>query len=275
MFKRTIIFLFVIVNNTLRLNKSQAHERFQQTIEAIEKLYVHTQSGEQVPLSTVVKISQEVVPNELTQFQQLNSATIDAIPMHGAATIADAHAYLTKTLREIAPIGFIYDFGGQSRQFEKEGSALLMTFVLALLVIYLVLSAQFESFRDPFVVLITLIGLISKHGILIVEFSNQLQRQGRDKVSAVKEAAALRLRPILMTTAAMLLGVMPLVLASGAGAVSRNNIGLLITVGLTIGTLFTLFVVPVMYTLIAKQYNENEEIKRLAVTQDEYSSSYK
>ena len=217
--------------------------------------------------------------------------------MPGVATIADAHAFLTKTLAEIAPAGFMHDYGGQSRQFEKEGAALMMTFVLALVVIYLVLSAQFESFRDPFVVLITvplsifgamiplflgfatmniytqvglitLIGLISKHGILIVEFSNQLQRQGRDKISAVKEAAALRLRPILMTTAAMVLGVMPLVLASGAGAVSRNNIGLVITVGLSIGTLFTLFVVPVMYALIAEDFDEVVEAERLAVTQE-------
>ncbi len=337
--------VFMMVNNTLRLNKPQAHvlidrakagqlgismrdigsvlaiqlgdfrsnyfdmqgrsyevvpqadRRFQQTKDAIEKLYVNTRTGEQVPLSTVVKISQEVVPNDLTQFQQLNSATIEAIPMPGVATIADAHEYLTKTLAEIAPAGFMHDYGGQSRQFEKEGAALMMTFVLALVVIYLVLSAQFESFRDPFVVLITvplsifgamiplflgfatmniytqvglitLIGLISKHGILIVEFANQLQRQGRDKVSAVKEAAALRLRPILMTTAAMVLGVMPLVLASGAGAVSRNNIGLVITVGLSIGTLFTLFVVPVMYALIAEDFDEVREEERLAVTQE-------
>jgi multidrug efflux pump len=274
----------------------QADNRFQQTKEAIEKLYVNTQTGEQVPLSTVVTISQEVVPNDLTQFQQLNSATIEAIPQPGVATIADAHAYLSKTLGEIAPPGFMHDYGGQSRQFEKEGAALLMTFVLALIVIYLVLSAQFESFRDPFVVLITvplsifgamiplflgfatmniytqvglitLIGLISKHGILIVEFANQQQRLGKDKITAVKEAAAMRLRPILMTTAAMVLGVMPLVLASGAGAVSRNNIGLVITVGLSVGTLFTLFVVPVFYTLIAAKYDEEIEIQKQKVTQ--------
>ena len=274
----------------------QADNKYQRSKEAIDQLYVTTQSGIQVPLSTVVDILQEVVPNDLTQFQQLNSATIEAIPQPGVATIADAHKYLIETLREIAPSGFMYDFGGQSRQFEKEGSALMMTFVLALVVIYLVLSAQFESFRDPFVVLITvplsifgamiplflgfatmniytqvglitLIGLISKHGILIVEFANQLQRQGRDKVSAVKEAAALRLRPILMTTAAMVLGVMPLVLASGAGAVSRNNIGLVITVGLSIGTLFTLFVVPVMYSLIAREFDSEAEAQSLLVTQ--------
>jgi len=274
----------------------QADKSFQQTKEAINQLYVRTRDGQQVPLASVVKISQEVVPNDLTQFQQLNSAIIEAIPMPGVATIADAHVYLSNTLREIAPQGFMHDFGGQSRQFEKEGSALMVTFVLALVVIYLVLSAQFESFRDPFVVLITvplsifgamiplflgfatlniysqvglitLIGLISKHGILIVEFSNQLQRQGLDKITAVKQAAALRLRPILMTTAAMVLGVMPLVLASGAGAVSRNNIGLVITVGLSVGTLFTLFVVPVMYSLIAQDFDKEMEMQRLAVTQ--------
>lgn len=116
--------------------------------------------------------------------------------------------------------------------------------------------------------LITLIGLISKHGILIIEFSNQLQRQGLDKIPAVKQEAALRLRPVLMTTAAMVLGVMPLVLASGAGAVSRNNIGLVITVGLSVGTLFTLFVVPVMYALIAHDFDKEKEMARFAVTQD-------
>ena len=166
---------------------------------------------------------------------------------------------------------------------------MMTTFVLALLVIFLVLAAQFESFRDPFIVLITvplsifgamiplflglatlniytqvglitLIGLISKHGILIVEFANQLQRQGLDKVEAVKKAATLRLRPVLMTTAAMVLGIMPLVLATGAGAVSRNNIGLVVTVGLSVGTLFTLFVIPVMYSLLAKQHSEETNL---------------
>lgn len=335
--------LFMMVNNTLRMNKPQVHvqidrakagqlgismrdigsvlatqlgdfrsnyfdiegrsyevvpqadKRFQQTQDAIENLYVNTKSGKQVSLSTVVNVTREIVPNDLTQFQQLNSAIIEAIPQPGVATIADAHKFLGETLRELAPQGFMHDFGGQSRQFEQEGAALMVTFVLALIVIYLVLSAQFESFRDPFVVLITvplsifgamiplflgfatfniytqvglitLIGLISKHGILIVEFSNQLQRQGKDKLTAVKEAAALRLRPILMTTAAMVLGVMPLVMASGAGAVSRNNIGLVITVGLSIGTLFTLFVVPVFYSLIAKDYDEAVELERVELT---------
>ena len=334
--------LFMMVNNTLRMNKPQVHvmidrekagqlgismqaigsvlathlgdfrtnyfdmqgrsyevvpqadKSFQKTKESIEQLYVTTRDGHQVPLSTVIEVNQEVVPNDLTQFQQLRSATIEAFPMPGSATIADAHVFLTQTLQDIAPEGFMYDYGGQSRQFLKEGSALMITFVLALIVIFLVLSAQFESFRDPFVVLITvplsifgamiplflglatlniytqvglitLIGLISKHGILIVEFANQLQRQGKSRIAAVKEAAVLRLRPILMTTAAMVLGVMPLVLAEGAGAISRYNIGLVVTVGLSVGTLFTLFVIPVMYSLIAKEFDSELETERLAV----------
>ncbi len=215
--------------------------------------------------------------------------------MPGVATVADAHEFFETALREVAPSGFMHDYGGQSRQFEEEGSALMTTFVLALVVIFLVLAAQFESFRDPFIVLITvplsifgamiplflgvatlniytqvglitLIGLISKHGILIVEFANQLQRQGLDKVEAVKQAAAMRLRPVLMTTAAMVLGIMPLVLATGAGAVSRNNIGVVVTVGLSVGTLFTLFVIPVMYSLLAKDHEALREIEGVPET---------
>ena len=268
----------------------QADRDYQQTQTAISRLYATTRSGNQVPLSTVVRIEREVIPNALTQFQQMNSATIEAMPMPGVATVADAHEFLERTLREIAPAGYMYDYGGQSRQFEQEGSALMTTFMLALVVIFLVLAAQFESFRDPFIVLITvplsifgamiplflgvatlniytqvglitLIGLISKHGILIVEFANQLQRKGVDRISAVKQAASLRLRPVLMTTAAMVLGIMPLVLASGAGAVSRNNIGLVVAVGLSVGTLFTLFVIPVMYSLLAKDHQAHEEIE--------------
>jgi multidrug efflux pump len=268
----------------------QADRDFQQTQDAISALYVTTQSGSQIPLSTVVKVEREVIPNALTQFQQINSATIEAMPMPGIATVADAHAFLESALREIAPAGYMHEYSGQSRQFEQEGSALMTTFMLALVVIFLVLAAQFESFRDPFIVmitvplsifgamiplflgvatlniytqvgLITLIGLISKHGILIVEFANQLQRKGMDRMAAVKQAAALRLRPVLMTTAAMVLGIMPLVLATGAGAVSRNNIGLVVAVGLSVGTLFTLFVIPVMYSLLAKEHAAFEEVE--------------
>lgn len=273
----------------------QADAEYRSTAERIADLYVSSSNGKSVPLSTVVTVSNEVIPNSLTQFQQLNSATLEAMPMPGAATIADAHEFLRTTLKEIAPKGYAYDYSGQSRQFESEGSALYVTFALALMVIFLVLAAQFESWRDPIVVmmtvplsifgamiplflgvatlniytqvgLITLVGLISKHGILIVEFANQLQREGKDKVQAVVEAAALRLRPILMTTAAMVLGVMPLVLATGAGAISRFNMGLVITVGLSIGTLFTLFVVPVMYTLLAKTIDNQQEAALLAET---------
>ncbi|TKB56202.1 efflux RND transporter permease subunit [Ferrimonas aestuarii] len=273
----------------------QADAPYRSTAERIADLYVSSSNGKSVPLSTVVTVSNEVIPNSLTQFQQLNSATLEALPMPGAATIADAHEFLRTALQEIAPKGYAYDYSGQSRQFESEGSALYVTFALALMVIFLVLAAQFESWRDPIVVmmtvplsifgamiplflgvatlniytqvgLITLVGLISKHGILIVEFANQLQREGKDKVQAVVEAAALRLRPILMTTAAMVLGVMPLVLATGAGAISRFNMGLVITVGLSIGTLFTLFVVPVMYTLLAHTIDNQQEAALLAET---------
>jgi len=272
----------------------QSDNDFRQTQEAIEQLYVPTLSGDRVPLSTIVSVAREVVPNSRTQFQLLNSATIEALPQPGVATIADAHEFLRETLQEVAPEGFMVDYGGQSRQFEQEGGALMITFILALLVIYLVLAAQFESFRDPFVILlavplsifgamiplflgyatmniytqvglITLIGLITKHGILIVAFANQLQRSGKDRLAAVREAAAIRLRPILMTTAAMVLGVMPLVLAEGAGAIARNNIGLVITVGLGIGTLFTLFVIPVMYSLLAKTYDRELALERAEV----------
>ncbi|WP_298445586.1 efflux RND transporter permease subunit [uncultured Ferrimonas sp.] len=273
----------------------QADAPYRATADRIAELYVNSSNGDSIPLSTIVSVQQEVIPNGLTQFQQLNSATLEALPMPGSATIADAHQFLKAKLQEIAPQGYAYDFGGQSRQFEGEGGALYVTFALALMVIFLVLAAQFESWRDPIVVLttvplsifgamiplffgmatlniytqvglITLVGLISKHGILIVEFANQLQRQGKDKVTAVVEAASLRLRPILMTTAAMVLGVMPLVLASGAGAVSRYNIGLVITVGLSVGTLFTLFVVPVFYVMLAKTVDNEKEAALLAET---------
>jgi multidrug efflux pump len=186
---------------------------------------------------------------------------------------------------QAAPVGYRFDYAGPSRQYEQEGSSLILTFFFAIIVIFLVLAAQFESFRDPLIMLvsvpmsiagalifltlgaatiniytqvglITLIGLISKHGILIVEFANQLQRnEGLDKRAAIEKAASIRLRPILMTTAATVLGVLPLLLASGAGAVSRYNIGLVIASGMTIGTLFTIFVVPAVYLRVARDHN--------------------
>ena len=182
------------------------------------------------------------------------------------------------------PDGFSYDFQGESRQYVQEGSTLVITFVFALIVIYLVLAAQYESFRDPLIILIalptamfgaliplnlglatiniytqvglvTLIGLISKHGILMVDYANHLQeREGLDRRAAIEKAAAIRLRPILMTTAAMVVGMVPLLTASGAGAASRFSIGIVIAAGMTIGTLFTLFVTPAVYTYVARQH---------------------
>ena len=199
-------------------------------------------------------------------------------------------AYLETTAREIFPRGFSWDYSGQSRQFAQQGSALIITFFLSLLVIYLVLAAQFESWRDPLIILvsvpmsiagalafitlgfatvniytqvglITLIGLIAKNGILIVEFANQLQiTEGLGKRKAIESAAAIRLRPILMTTVSMIVAMVPLLMASGPGAVSRFHIGLTIATGLGIGTLFTLFVVPAVYLLLARDHSEASHV---------------
>lgn len=199
-------------------------------------------------------------------------------------TLGEGLTFLQEQADDVLPKGFSYDFGGQSRQFIQEGNTLLIAFFISILVIFLVLAAQYESFRDPLIVLIsvpmsicgaliplnlglasiniytqvgliTLIGLISKHGILIVSFANQLQvEKNMDRRAAVEEAASIRLRPILMTTAAMVFGVLPLLIASGAGAVSRFDIGLVISSGLLVGTCFTLFVVPTMYTYIAADH---------------------
>lgn len=247
--------------------------------------YIKTVTGDSVPLSTVVHLKTKVVPESLNHFQQLNSTTISGVPMPGVS-MGDALAKLQEIAKEILPEGYSIDYGGQSRQFMQEGAALIITFFFALIIIYLSLAAQFESFRDPFIVLIsvpmsicgalifinlglggaslniysevglvTLIGLISKHGILIVQFANDQQRAGKSKRQAVEEAAGIRFRPILMTTAAMVLGVIPLIKATGAGAVSRYNIGLVIATGISIGTLFTLFVVPAMYMFLAQDHS--------------------
>ena len=241
---------------------------------------IRTDSGEMLPLSSVASLEKRVEPRELLTFQQLNAATIAAIPAPGVS-IGEALAFLEQTAREVLPSGFAFDYGGQSRQFKSEQGGMLWTFLFAIIIIFLVLAAQFESFRDPLIMLVTvplsisgallflalgygtmniytqvglvtLIGLISKHGILIVQFANQLrQEQGLDRRAAVEEACAIRLRPILMTTAAIVLAVMPLVLASGAGAVARSAIGIVVATGMTVGTVFTLFVVPAVYTYLA------------------------
>jgi multidrug efflux pump len=243
--------------------------------------YINTASGISIPLATVAKLKTVVVPESLNHFQQLNSATLMAVAFP-SVTMGDALTNLASLAQTVLPEGYSIDYAGQSRQYTQESAALALTFIFALIIIYLTLAAQFESFRDPFIVLITvpmsicgamifismgiggatlniytevglvtLIGLISKHGILIVQFANDLQAEGKGKREAVEMAAAVRLRPILMTTAAMVLGVLPLIYATGAGAVSRFNIGLVIATGISIGTLFTLFVVPGMYMLLA------------------------
>ena len=253
--------------------------------------YVRASDGALVPLSTLIHVQYTVQPQELKHFGQLNSATIQGVPAPGV-TMGDAIKFLQTTAKEILPVGYTYDYGGQSRQYVQEGQALMLTFVFALIVIYLVLSAQYESFRDPLIMLITvpmsisgalvfvtlgftsiniytqvglvtLIGLISKHGILIVQFANELQHvQGMTKRDAVEHACGVRLRPILMTTAAMVAGVVPLITASGAGAMSRRALGIVVASGLSIGTLFTLFVVPAMYMLLGKDHRDPAQVHK-------------
>ncbi|GBL59623.1 multidrug efflux RND transporter permease subunit [Pseudomonas sp. R3.Fl] len=259
---------------------AQVERRFRENPEWLGSYYVKNGRGELLPLSTVVTLHERARPRQLNQFQQLNSAIVSGVPL---VSMGDAIDSVKQIAEQESPRGFAFDYAGASRQFVQEGNALLLTFGLALAVIFLVLAAQFESFRDPLVImvtvplsicgalvplflglsslniytqvgLVTLIGLISKHGILIVEFANQLRHErGLGVREAVEEAAAIRLRPVLMTTAAMVLGVIPLLLATGAGAVSRFDIGVVIATGMTVGTLFTLFVLPCVYTLVAKK----------------------
>ena len=267
----------------------QVEQRSRLNVEQINNYYVHTSSGTAIPLSTLVDIKTTTVPESLTHFQQFNAVTISGVPFPGVAT-GDALAYIKDLALRRIPSGYTVDFSGPSRQFVQESGGFVMTFVFALIIIFLSLAAQFESFRDPLIILIsvpmsiagallfislgiggasiniytqvglvTLMGLISKHGILITEFANNLQKEGRTKQQAIIEAAAIRLRPILMTTAAMVLGVVPLITATGAGALSRYNMGLVIASGLAIGTLFTLFVVPAVYMLLAGDHHTKPE----------------
>ncbi|MBV9620907.1 MAG: efflux RND transporter permease subunit, partial [Gammaproteobacteria bacterium] len=242
--------------------------------------YVRTPSGAVVPASTVAELKSQVVPRSINRFQQLNSATIS-----GATQMSQGEAlqYLRDTLQSVAPSGYTLDYAGQSRQFVQEAGGFATTLLFAVIIVFLALAAQFNSLRDPIVILVsvpmalfgalifvnlisslniftqvglvTLMGLISKHGILIVQFANESQRAGMSKAEAIQHAAAVRLRPILMTTAAMVLGVIPLVIATGAGAAGRFSMGLVISTGLSIGTLFTLFVVPAFYMLLAADHH--------------------
>jgi multidrug efflux pump len=247
----------------------------------ISNIFVRDQGGGMTPLASLVSVSETVAPRELNHFAQRRSVKISANLAPGYS-LGEALAFLDQTAARILPAGYATDYDGQSREFKTSSASLALTFVLALLFIYLVLAAQFESFRDPFIImltvplsmtgalaaltltggtlnvysqigLVTLVGLITKHGILIVEFSNQLRDRGQSRVDAVIEASVLRLRPILMTTGAMVLGAIPLALATGAGAESRQQIGWVIVGGLLLGTFFTLFVVPTVYTLLARR----------------------
>ena len=248
----------------------------------LDQVYVRSVSGSLIALSTLITLETTVQPNGLTQFQQLNSATLSGVLVPGV-TMGQAVSFFDQQAQSQFPEGFRHDYTGESRQFVQEGDRLVYAFGFALIVIFLVLSAQFESFRDPLIVLIavpmsisgallflntglatvniytqvglvTLIGLISKHGILIVEFANQLQEEeGLNRQDAAIKAASIRLRPVLMTTAAMVVAMLPLLIASGAGAKSRFDIGLVIGAGMSIGTCFTLFVVPTFYTLLARE----------------------
>ena len=259
----------------------------------LTKYYVRTGNGEMVPLSTLATISMYSQPDKLVQFNQLNSATFSAVPLPGV-TIGDVVTFLDAKAAQILPAGYSYDWMSNTRQYVMEGNQLMVTFVFALVIIFLVLAAQFESFRDPLVILVsvplaisgallpiflglatiniytqiglvTLVGLISKHGILMVEFANRAQiEQNLSRREAIELAAKVRLRPILMTTAAMVAGLMPLIFADGAGAASRFSIGLVIVAGMLIGTLFTLLILPSFYTIIAKDHRAAAKSDRSA-----------
>ena len=266
----------------------QVEQKFRLNANQLQNYYIRTAAGNNIPLGTVVHLENHVTPESLNHFQQQNAATITAIPYPGTTT-GDAITALRQIADKSMPQGYRIDYAGQTRQEVQESSALIITFFFALIIIFLTLSALFESFRDPLTImvsvpmsicgalifialgiggatiniytevgLVTLIGLISKHGILIVRFANDLQLEGHGKREAIEEAAAIRLRPILMTTAAMVLGVMPLIFASGAGAAARFNLGLVVASGLSIGTCFTLFVVPAIYLLIGRTHTKDE-----------------
>lgn len=277
----------------------QVQQRSRLNSHQLMNYYIGTVNGIPIPLSSVAKIETTTIPESINHFQQLNSATIQGVAAPGVAQ-ADALNFLKGLADRTLPQGYSVDYGGLSRQYIQESSGFIATFGFALIIIYLALAALFESFRDPAIILVsvpmsiagallfisvglggaslniytevglvTLMGLISKHGILIVEFANTLQQEGKSKREAIEQACGIRLRPILMTTAAMVLGVIPLIIATGAGAVSRYNMGLVIASGLAIGTLFTLFVVPAVYMMIAADHSRRAEADELAEPQPE------
>ncbi len=252
------------------------------TPDDIEKIFVRGRGDAMIPLSALVKLREIVVPRELNHFGQRRSASITS-NLSADYSVGEALDFMDATARKVLKPGYATDLNGSSREFRKSADSLTLVFILAMFFIFLVLAAQFESFVDPFVILlsvplsmagallalkwsggtlnvysqiglITLVGLITKHGILIVEFANQLREQGLDMMAAIQKSAAQRLRPIMMTTGAMVLGALPLALATGAGAESRRQIGWVIVGGMSLGTLLTIFVVPTMYTLLARRH---------------------
>tara|TARA_R110000751_G_scaffold307890_1_gene433833 strand:+ start:33907 stop:36987 length:3081 start_codon:yes stop_codon:yes gene_type:complete len=279
----------------------QVPQRYRNNPERLGEFFVRSISGDMVPLSAVVTISTNASPAAIEQFNQLNSATISALPLPGVTT-GDGLKTIEDIARPLLPAGFFIEYSGQSRLEKTQGNTIVIAFALALVIIYLVLAAQFESFRDPLIImmsvplsifgaiiplnlglgtlniytqvgLITLIGLITKHGILLVEFANQLrEEQGLSRREAIIASAKVRLRPILMTTAAMALGVVPLITAEGAGAAARYSMGLVIFTGILVGTMFTLFVVPMFYTFISRKHlvshEVDEQVADVAVRQE-------
>jgi multidrug efflux pump len=263
----------------------QVGQRYRLNPSQLLGYYVRTANGATIPLSTVASLTTKAVPESLNHFQQINSVTISGVAFPGVAA-GTALQTLKDVASEVVPKRYNIDYAGESRQLEQESGGIVGTFAFAIVIVFLALAAQFESFRDPLIILVsvplsiagamlfimagiggasiniytevglvTLMGLVSKHGILIVEFANELQHAGKTKREAIVEGASIRLRPILMTTAAMVLGVVPLIVASGAGAASRYNMGLVIAAGLSIGTLFTLFVVPAFYLMLAEDHS--------------------
>jgi outer membrane protein TolC len=252
------------------------------TPDQLSQIYITGSGDKLVPLSTFATLKTSAEPRELKKFQQLNAVRIQGVIPPGVP-LDQALTFLENEARTLLPQGFTIDYAGESRQLRTEGGSFLMTFALSAILIYLVLAAQFESFVDPFIILvgsvplalagallfsflgfttlniysqvglITLVGLVSKNGILIVQFANHLQEAGKDKLAAVIEAAGTRLRPILMTTAATVVGHIPLVFATGPGAGARNSIGIVLVSGMIVGTVFTLFVVPSIYVLLARR----------------------
>lgn len=268
--------------------------------EQLTEIYITGPKGEMIPVSAIAHIEDKVVPRSLNRFQQLNAVTLSGAPM---VTLGEALTTLEEIASDVLPAGFGVDYTGESRQYKLEGNKFLPAFILAIVLIFLALAVQFNSFRDPVVILagsvplamfgalvftwlkmpnpnlpfwtdgftttlniyakvglVTLVGLIAKNGILVVEFANKLQEQGRSKVDAVREASMTRLRPILMTSAATIAGHFPLTLVTGAGAAARNSIGLVLVGGMAIGTVFTLFVLPAIYVLIARDHRKDSQV---------------